>query len=200
MATEATSISVHRARPRLPREQRRKQLIDAAATAFVRAGFDGTSMEDVAETAGVTRLIVYRIFTSKEELYRSVLESVTARLREEFADVEQIPARGGVAGIVLRVARERPDAFRLFWRHALHEPAFAGEAQAFRDIAAEYTATLIHPYLHDREFRRWAAESIVSHLYDGVCAWIDRGDPQRDDELVVRMNDGIRALIDAWTA
>src|SRR6476659_5303508 len=77
---------IHTSTPprRLPRAERRAQILRAAAATFVRAGFDGTSMDDVARSAGVTRLIVYRIFTSKEELYRAVLEQVTTRLGEEF--------------------------------------------------------------------------------------------------------------------
>ena len=42
-------------------------------------GFDAVSMDDVAAAAGVTKLIVYRHFESKEALYRSVLERVFER-------------------------------------------------------------------------------------------------------------------------
>src|SRR6185436_19787519 len=80
--TSSETARVSAVTRRLPRAERRAQLLTAAATAFVRAGFDGTSMEDVAEQAGVTRLIVYRIFATKEDLYRAVLESVTDRLRD----------------------------------------------------------------------------------------------------------------------
>jgi AcrR family transcriptional regulator len=41
-------------------------------------------MDDVAAEAGVTKLIVYRHFDSKEELYRSVLDGVNARIADEF--------------------------------------------------------------------------------------------------------------------
>src|SRR4051812_50069115 len=68
----------------LRRDERQAQLLSAAATAFAHAGFAGTSMEDVAATAGVTKLIVYRHFDSKDELYRAVLTQVATRLREEF--------------------------------------------------------------------------------------------------------------------
>ena len=61
---------------RLPRDERRAQLVRCAAAVFVRGGFDATSMDDVAREAGVTRLIVYRIFPSKEDLYRAVLDAV----------------------------------------------------------------------------------------------------------------------------
>ena len=185
---------------RLPRAERRAQLLTAAATAFVSGGFDGTSMEDVAEQAGVTRLIVYRIFATKEDLYRAVLESVTDRLRDEVPPLEANEGhRSGIAGVLLRIAREQPDAFRLLWRHASHEPTFMAEAQAFREVSAEFAEAVIHPYLHDRDFRRWAANSVVAHLYDGVCAWLDSGDPRRDDEFADRLAAGIRALVIAWS-
>jgi AcrR family transcriptional regulator len=211
-ADEPEQLAVTVAR-RMPRPQRRAQLLTAAAAAFVRGGYDGTSMEDVAEAAGVTRLIVYRIFATKEVLYRAVLESVTARLAQEFGvhpgaeadggvpDVDaaaRFARRGGVAAVLLGVARERPDAFRLLWRHALHEPPFAADAQAFRDVAATFADVLIHPYVHDRVLRRWAATTVVAHLYDATCNWLDLGDPERDEEFVARTTTGLRALVAAW--
>ncbi|HEX4981147.1 MAG TPA: TetR/AcrR family transcriptional regulator, partial [Ilumatobacteraceae bacterium] len=186
---------------RLPRAARREQLIRAAASAFLSGGYDKTSMEDVAKAAGVTRLIVYRIFATKEDLYRAVLDSVTDRLRDEVSPELRSGdgQRSGIAGVLLRIAREQPDAFRLLWRHASHEPTFMAEAQAFREVSAEFAEAVIHPYLHDRDFRRWAAISVVAHLYDGVCAWLDSGDPTRDDEFADRLAAGIRALVTAWS-
>jgi AcrR family transcriptional regulator len=200
MATQTTTV----VRRRLPRDERRAQLLTAAAAAFVRGGYDGTSMEDVAEAAGVTRLIVYRVYASKEDLYRSVLASVTDRLRSEFAGPEgpygadELGSRGGVAALLLGIARAHPDAFRLLWRHAAHEPLFAAEATAFREIAFGVADELIRPYLRDPVFRRWGAASVVGYLYDGICAWLDRGDPSRDDEFVDRLAAGVRALLTTW--
>jgi AcrR family transcriptional regulator len=182
---------------RLPREERRAQLLGAAATAFLQGGFVATSMEDVASAAGVTRLIVYRNFGSKEELYRAVLTGVTDRLAAQFTDAEG--DRPGVAGRVLEVARADPDAFRLLWRHAAHEPTFAAESAAFREIVTSYAAALLHPLVHDRTFRAWAAAALVAHVYDGVCAWLDEGDARRDDEFAERLGAGLRALVTAWS-
>jgi AcrR family transcriptional regulator len=180
---------------RLPRAERRTQLIGAAASAFLEGGYDGTSVEAVAARAGVTRLIVYRIFDGKEALYRAVLHSVTERLREEFDDDR--PA--DIAVTLLRVAREHPDAFRLLWRHARHEPAFAAEAEMFRLVAAEYADAIIVRYIADPVHRRWSAAVVVDHLHEGICTWLDIGDPAADDDFARRLRAGVRALVAAWS-
>lgn len=188
---------------RLPRAERRTQLIGAAASVFLAGGYDGTSMEQVADAAGVTRLIVYRVFESKEALYRAVLASVTDDLRVEWeaalaAGVDDLPS--GVAGVVLRVARRHPDAFRLLWRHASHEPLFAAEAETFRVIVADFAAGFLAPYLADRTIRRWASAAIVDHLYGGICTWLDTGAASRDHEFAVTLQAGMRAMVDAWSS
>src|SRR5688572_16321693 len=118
----------------LPKAERQAQILTAAATAFARAGYAATSMDDVAAEAGVTRLIVYRHFESKEELYRAVLTGVSERLIETFVEgLEHRDERPGWAPQgLLTVAREQPDAFRLVWVHAAREPQFADYAEQWR--------------------------------------------------------------------
>ena len=103
---------------RLPREERRAQIIETAAGAFLQAGFDGTSMEDVAQNAGISRMLLYRNFDNKRHLYRAVLSSVTDEFVAEFQDrdVADIRRRGGIVRVMLGIARRHPDAFRLLWR------------------------------------------------------------------------------------
>lgn len=179
---------------RLPKAERQAQLVRAAAAAFLAGGYDGTSMEAVAERAGVTRLIVYRHFEGKEALYRAVLTSVTEQFRVEFEHTEP----GSIAGTLLRVARGQPDGFRLLWRHARHEPLFEIEARMFRLVADEYAREIIEPFITDGTMRRWSASALVGYLHDGICTWLDEGDPARDEEFAERLRDGARALVVAW--
>jgi AcrR family transcriptional regulator len=65
---------------RLPRAQRREQILAAATEAFARSGFAATSLDDIAAQAGVTRVILYRHFDSKTERYQAVLDRMCARL------------------------------------------------------------------------------------------------------------------------
>jgi AcrR family transcriptional regulator len=200
MSTPAASRTPHAGPTRLlPRAERQAQVLRAAATAFARAGFAGTSMDDVAAAAGVTKLIVYRHFDSKEELYRAVLEQVSTRLAEEFAEGWRDGPRSGVSAQAhLRVARENPDGFRLLWRHAAREPAFADYAAEFRDLAVEAARGLLAPVIPDRSLHRWAAETSVGMLVEAVLNWLDVGDPARDDEFVELATASLRASVDSW--
>lgn len=177
------------------RDDRRAQLVGAAAAAFLAAGFDATSMESVAERAGVTRLIVYRHFESKEALYRAVLDSVVESLRAEFDP----STPSGVSAMLLSVGRRHPDAFRLLWRQARHEPLFEKEAEAFRTIAAGFADDFILPYVAGKEMRHWGAAVIVDYLYGGICEWLDSGHPDRDDVFAAHLQSGARALVEAWS-
>jgi AcrR family transcriptional regulator len=145
----------------------------------------------------VTRLIVYRIFESKQALYRAVLDDVVGAIVEEFDDAS---APFGAAERVMRAGRRHPDGFRLLWRHAAHEAMFAGYATMFRDLATDYTQALVGSLLADDVSARWAARSVVAHLYDGVCAWLDDGVPERDAELVALLGASTRAMVTAWAA
>jgi AcrR family transcriptional regulator len=186
----------------LPRAARRAQIIETAAGAFLQAGFDGTSMEDVAQAAGVTRLIVYRIFDTKEHLYRAVLSSVTDEFATEFRemDLAEIRRRGGIVRITLGIARRHPDAFRLLWRQAAHEPAFAAFANNFRKIVAGYAENLIarDGRVIQPQMMRWCATALAAHFLEGMSAWLDDGDPSLDDDYVVLQVSGLFAMVEAW--
>jgi AcrR family transcriptional regulator len=188
---------------RLPRAARRSQIIETAAGAFLTAGFDGTSMEDVAEAAGISRLMIYRVFETKERLYRAVLSSITDEFVAEFQelDLAEIRRRGGIVRIMLGIARRHPDAFRLLWRHAAHEPAFATFSDRFRTVVAEYTenVVILTGRAIDARMLRWCATSLSAHLLEGMSSWLDRGDPSLDDDYIVLQVCGLFAMIDAWS-
>ena len=59
---------------RLPRDERRGQLLVAASEVFVDRGFHAAGMDEIAERAGVSKPVLYQHFSSKLELYLAVLE------------------------------------------------------------------------------------------------------------------------------
>jgi len=181
------------------RDERQAQVLAAAAVAFGRGGFAATSMDDVATEAGITRLIVYRHFDSKEDLYRAVLTKVTDRLSEEWQrGVELEDRRGMVFRTLLLVAREQPDGFRLLFEHAAREPQFADFAERFRTIQVEVADQLVGETIPDPRFRAWVTRTIVGYLVDSVLAWLEVGEPAGDEEFIDQASAGLVAMYVAW--
>lgn len=60
---------------RLPRDQRRRQLLDAAQEIFVANGYHATAMDDIAERAGVSKPVLYQHFPGKLDLYLALLDA-----------------------------------------------------------------------------------------------------------------------------
>ncbi|MFW6598439.1 TetR/AcrR family transcriptional regulator [Propionibacteriaceae bacterium Y2011] len=65
---------------RLPRDQRRSQLLAAAGDVFTSKGYHATAMDDIADAAGVSKPVLYQHFGSKLELYLSLLDEACDRL------------------------------------------------------------------------------------------------------------------------
>lgn len=182
---------------RMARPARREQLIQAAAAAFLERGFDGTSMETVADHAGVTRMLVYRHFESKHALYRAVLTSAVEHVQMAVS-LDVVGTEPGIAGQLVRAARETPDAFRLLWRHARHEPEFAADALAFRRIAFDFAERLLVDRIPDATHRHWAATLVVEFLYAGICDHLDEGREADDAEFASHLHRGVAGMITAW--
>lgn len=65
---------------RLPRSQRRAQLLAAAQLVFVERGYHAAAMDEIAERAGVSKPVLYQHFPGKLELYLAILDRVNADL------------------------------------------------------------------------------------------------------------------------
>lgn len=77
---------------RLPRDQRRAQLLEAASQVFSTKGYHAAAMDDIADSAGVSKPVLYQHFPSKLDLYLALLDASCDRLlevvREALASTE----------------------------------------------------------------------------------------------------------------
>ncbi|HUQ39379.1 MAG TPA: TetR/AcrR family transcriptional regulator [Acidimicrobiales bacterium] len=194
------STTTSQPRQLLNRSQRQETILVGAARAFAACGYAATSMEDVAAAAGITKLIVYRHFDSKEELYRAILQRVFDRLKDEFlTGLSGAGPRGGIGVRALYVvAREDPAGFSLLWKHAAREPQFADYAREHRDMAVAAARLLLGQSLQDPLLLAWAAEATVSWAVDAVLTWIELGDAARDQEMIELSTSGLHALVATW--
>lgn len=116
---------------RLPRSERRKQLLAAAQEVFVANGYYAAGMDDIAERAGVSKPVLYQHFPSKLELYLALLDVQTSALADavhnalESTDDNHQRVHGVLAAYFDFVDRdEETGAFRLIFESDLvNEPA-----------------------------------------------------------------------------
>ena len=73
--------------PERRRQQTRDVLVAAATEVFARRGFEGASLEDIAETAGFTRGAIYKNFEGKEDLFFAVIDRMNEQTIEAFRSV-----------------------------------------------------------------------------------------------------------------
>ena len=70
---------------RLPKSERRTQVLSSALEVFVDAGYHATGMDDIAERAGVSKPVLYQHFTSKLDLYLALLDAGIDELHASYA-------------------------------------------------------------------------------------------------------------------
>src|SRR5947207_5595831 len=171
----------------MPRVKRREQILTAATEAFARSGFAATSLDDIAAEAGITRVVLYRHFDSKTDLYQAVLDRMCARLE---AHVEE-PVGGftdaSIDGL-LEAAAESPAGFRLLFQHALREPEFKERIEKFRADITAAAYLQIAAIVPDQALARWAAQLAPAVAIEAIIAWLDAGkpDPSRTASRVRR--------------
>ena len=91
-----------------------RAILDAALPLFAERGFDGVSMRQVSEAAGVSKANIYYHFESKEALYLAVLRSSVADTRELLKDMADPAER-----FETRVARYARAHLAHIFEHAL---------------------------------------------------------------------------------
>ena len=103
-------------------ERRRPEVLDAALKLFLKYGYHGTSMQAVADEAGVTKPVVYACFPGKDELFRALLareeERIVGEIQGAFANADlSDPETTLVEGFTgfLRAVGESPEVYRLIF-------------------------------------------------------------------------------------
>jgi AcrR family transcriptional regulator len=163
----------------MPRQERAASIVAAAARAFARGGYNGTSMDDVATEAGVTKIILYRHYATKKDIYTAALDTTWQRL----VDSSQFgyDTEAGLRAL-LAAARRDPAGFTLLFRHAVREPDFAEYAQALVAQTVQVAEQTLADSVTDPRLRAWLARGVTDLVLNSVLEWITSGDADRDDE------------------
>ena len=182
---------------RLPATARREQLLEVAVGVFARQGYHGTSMNHVAEAAGVTKPVLYQHFDSKHDLYLALLEDVGNRLLDRIAKATSEATDGrsqteqGFRSYFRWVAEDHEAFMLLFGSGSRRDEEFAAAVRKVTDEVANAIAPLIAADI-EPEHRRTLAHAIVGMAEGASRRLVDAGTGFDPDELA----DEVAAL--AW--
>jgi AcrR family transcriptional regulator len=138
-------------RRRIRAPERRARIAAAALEAFGATGYDGTGLERIAETAGVTRAVLYDHFPSKKALYLDVLTEqsgvflghVGASITGEGSAEQRMRT---TMDAVFSYAERYPHAWRLLFGHERHaDPEIAAAHDNVHAVRVEAVAALLGP-------------------------------------------------------
>jgi AcrR family transcriptional regulator len=160
------SSAIQASSRRLTAEQRREQLFAVALELFAHRGYRATTMDDIAERAGVTKPLLYQHFSSKRALYLELVDSIAQDLltaiRRAIMRAEgprQQVELGFAAYFQLVISNEAE--FRLLYGRDHADDFELGRAlRAVEDAIAEAIDPLIDAGLND-DHRRLLAYGIV---------------------------------------
>lgn len=163
---------------RLTADARRRQLFDVALRLFAEHGYAATTMDDIAEEAGVTKPLVYQHFESKRALYLELMDvfsrELVSRIVTATANAEgprQQVELGFAAYFELMVGNEQ--AFRLLYgRDAPDDPELGAALRRVEETIAEAIDPLIDAGL-DPEHRLLLAHAVVGIAEGASRHWLD---------------------------
>ncbi len=108
-------------RKRLSAEDRRATILDAALEIFSRRGYNGASIDEIAQAAGISKALIYEHFPSKKDLHGSLMEQHVQQIFVALARASdtdepgEVRLRRGVDAFFEWVEAHR-QAFRLLFR------------------------------------------------------------------------------------
>ncbi|GAA2445558.1 MULTISPECIES: TetR/AcrR family transcriptional regulator [Streptomyces] len=195
-------------------ERKHQAILDAATTVFLNKGYSGTSMDDIARLAAVSKQTVYKHFADKEKLFTEIVMATTDRIDGVIDLVADIPADAEhLEENLTRLARgflttlTRPDVLRLRRLVIANAEAFpelgaAWYEQGFERVLATLAATFRR--LTDRGLLHAEDPLLAAHHFAGLLLWIPvnramfHGGPQHsEDDLDAYAAGGVRAFLAA---
>jgi AcrR family transcriptional regulator len=187
--------SASEGRVRLPRSERRAQLLQAAQEVFVSGGYHATAMDDIAERAGVSKPVLYQHFSSKLDLYLALLDrhatELVDRIREAIDGAGDNKERVNLAmRAYFDFVDAQGEAFRLvFESDQRNDPAVADRvARMESECVAVFAETIMADAHVDKARAELLATGLVGAAEVAARKWMASGRVVPLDEAVALLS------------
>jgi AcrR family transcriptional regulator len=169
-------------------KERREQLLDIGRRLFAERGFEGTSIEEIAAKAGVSKPVVYEHFGGKEGLYAVVVDREVDRLLSMATGLldgdHNMPKFEGAAIGLLKYIEDNADGFRILVRDSPPGSGTGTFSTLLSDIAGQ-VEYIVADYLssrgQDRSLAPMYAQMLVGMVAFAGQWWLDAGHPELED-------------------
>lgn len=172
---------------RMTGRERREQLLDIGRGLFAERGFDGTSVEEIAAQAGVSKPVVYEHFGGKEGVYAVVVDREMQTLLEMVAGALHADhprdKLEGAALALLRYVEEHSDGFRIVARDSHAASGTGSFASLISDIASQVEHVLAAEFRsrgYDTKLAPMYAQSLVGMVALTGQWWLEVRQPRRE--------------------
>lgn len=158
---------------RLSAERRSSQLVREAMAAFGRRGFEGTSLEAVAEAAGVRKQTLLYYFPSKEELFDACVNELVTRLRTTLDSVLSGPEEGwdrieAIIRGVFRLAADWPEIPPFIREAARRSPQLVGRVAGELEPLRKRAFVFLEKGMEEGKFRTQDPGLLLFTLYTAI--------------------------------
>lgn len=164
---------------RMPRDQRRRQLLDVAGQVFADKGYHSAAMDDIALAAGVSKPVLYQHFPSKLDLYLALVdrasEEIVELVRAAIAGTTNNSERVSAAlGSFYEFVAQAGKSFRFVFESDLIGDAQVSARiwQAHRDLAEAIGQSIAHDTRMPPERARLLGISLVGLAQVGARYWL----------------------------
>jgi AcrR family transcriptional regulator len=168
--------------------ERRAQLLDIGRRLFAERGLDGTSIEEIAAKAGVSKPVVYEHFGGKEGLYAVVVDREVERfvtMATRLLDGEDTMPKFEVAAVVLlRYIQDNADGFRILVRDSNPASGSGTFASLISDIASQVEYILgdvLKARGYDPKLAPMYAQMLVGMVAFTGQWWLDARKPKLEE-------------------
>jgi AcrR family transcriptional regulator len=176
---------------RMPRDERRAQLLAAATDVFVTNGYHATVMDDIAERAGVSKPVLYQHFPGKLELYLALLErhadELVRRVREAIEETHDNRQRTrNAVGAYFDFVDGHGEAFRLVFESDLrNQPPVRAVVERMYTACVQAIAQAVVADAGLDADRAWlVAVGVVGICEHSARYWLMRRDELPKEEAV----------------